>query len=117
MSIGLSFTGKIDSPQALLEAAKALAEERKYHLAAGEGGMKVAMCPLGGELGILWKPEGGPAGPWLVRGGCVSTPAGAGFHRAAAELLDRLPIRALEVRDETGFYRHRDFQQIGRAHV
>ena len=52
MSIGLSFTGKIDSPQALLEAAKALAEERKYHLAAGEGGMKVAMCPLGGELGI-----------------------------------------------------------------
>ena len=116
MSIGLSFTGKIDSPQALLEAAKALAEERKYHLAAGEGGMKVAMCPLGGELGILWKPEGGPAGPWLARGGCVSTPAGAGFHRAAAELLDRLPIRALEVRDETGFYRHRDFQRMKEEH-
>ena len=68
MSIGLTFTGKIDSPQALLEAAKALAEERKYHLAAGEGGMKVAMCPLGGELGLQWRPEGDPAGPWLVRG-------------------------------------------------
>ena len=116
MSIGLSFTGKIDSPQALLEAAKALAEERKYHLAAGEGGMKVAMCPLGGELGLQWRPEGDPAGPWLGRGGCRSTPAGAGLHRAAVELLDLLPIRALTVEDETGFYRHRDFQRMKEEH-
>ena len=116
MSIGLSFTGKIDSPQALLEAAKALAEERKYHLAAGEGGMKVAMCPLGGELGVLWKPEGGPAGPWLARGGCVSTPAGPGLHRAAVELVDALPIRGLRVEDETGFFQTRDFLRMREEH-
>ena len=36
MSIGLTFTGKIDSPRALLEAARVLAVERKYHLTAGE---------------------------------------------------------------------------------
>ena len=36
MSIGLSFTGRIDRPEALLEAAKILAAEQNYHLAAGE---------------------------------------------------------------------------------
>lgn len=116
MSIGLSFTGEIDHPQTFLEAARVLAGERNYRLAAGEGGMKVVMCPLGGELGLLWRPKGDPAGPWLVRGGCTSTPAGAGLHRAAVELLDGLPIRALTVEDETGFYRHRDFQRMKEEH-
>ena len=116
MSIGLSFTGKIDSPQALLEAARVLAEERKYHLIAGEGGLKVTMCPLGGELGLMWRPEGETSGPWLVRGGCVSTPAGAGLHRAAVELLDNLPVRALTVEDETGFFQHRDFRRMKEGH-
>lgn len=116
MSIGLSFTGKIDSPQALLEAAKILTEERNYQLTAGESGLKVTMCPLGGELGIMWRPEGEPSGPWLVRGGCMSTPAGAGLHRAAVELLDNLPIHALTVEDETGFFRHRDFRRMREEH-
>lgn len=116
MSIGLSFTGRVDSPQALLEAVKILAEERKFHLTAGESGLKVTMCPLGGELGIMWRPEGETSGPWLVRGGCMSTPAGAGLHRAAVELLDNLPIRALTVEDETGFFRHRDFRRMKEEH-
>ena len=68
MSIGLNFTGKVDSPQALLEAARALARERDYGLRAGESSLKVVMCPLGGELGIQWRPEGDTAGwncaPW-----------------------------------------------------
>ena len=116
MSIGLTFTGKIDSPQALMEAAKVLAEERNYHLTAGEPGMKITMCPLGGELNILWRPEDDPAGPWLVRGECMSTPAGAGLHRAAVELLDVLPIRSLAVEDETGFFQDRDFQKMKEEH-
>ena len=116
MSIGLSFTGKIDSPKALLEAASILAEEQKYRLGVGETGLKVVMCPLGGELNILWRPEEDPAGPWLVRGSCVSTPAGAGLHRAAVELLDSLPVRALAVEDETGFCQHRDFQRMKEEH-
>ncbi len=116
MSIGLTFTGKIDSPQVLLERARTLSEERAYCLSAGKGGVKVTLCPLGGELNIAWRPEEDPAGPWLVRGSCVSTPAGAGLHRAAVELLDSLPIRALTVEDETGFYRHRDFQRMKEEH-
>lgn len=116
MSIGLSFTGKIDRPEALLEAAKILAAEQNYNLTAGEGGMKVILCPLGGEVGFLWRQSEDPSGPWLVRGGCISTPAGAGLHRAAVELLDNLPIHALTVEDETGFYRHRDFQRMKEEH-
>ena len=46
----------------------------------------------------------------------MSTPAGAGLHRAAVELLDSLPIRGLAVEDETGFYRHRDFQRMKEEH-
>lgn len=116
MSIGLQFTGKIDHPKALTEAAGVLAKERSYRLTAGETGLKVEMCPLGGTLNLLWRPEEVPAGPWLVRGNCVSTPAGAGLHRAAVELLDSLPIRALAVEDETGFYHHRDFQRMKEEH-
>ncbi|MCI9156248.1 MAG: hypothetical protein HFF44_04800 [Lawsonibacter sp.] len=116
MSIGLTFTGKIDAPPVLLEAAKVLAETRNYHLIAGETGLKVTLCPLGGDLNILWRPEEDPVEPWLVRGSCVSTPAGAGLHRAVAELLDNLPIRALTVEDETGFYRHRDFRRMKEEH-
>ena len=68
MSIGLTFTGKIDGPQALLEAARVLVDQRNYRLGAGESGLRIGMCPLGGEVDILWRPEGEAAGPWLVRG-------------------------------------------------
>ena len=46
----------------------------------------------------------------------MSTPAGAGLHRAAVELLDNLPVHALTVEDETGFYRHRDFNRMKEEH-
>ena len=116
MSIGLQFTGQIESPPALAEAANSLAKARGYRLVAGESGMKVVMCPLGGELKFLWRPGESPTDPWLVRGGCISTPAGAGLHRAAVELLDHLPIRALTVEDETNFFRHRDFKRMKEEH-
>lgn len=116
MSIGFTFTGKIDAPQTLLEAAQALAQAKDYRLGAGAEGLRVVLCPLGGALDIFWKPEDTPEGPWLVRGSCVSTPAGAGLHRAAVGVLDRLPIRGLTVEDETGFFRHRDFQRMKEEH-
>ena len=115
MSIGLRFTGVIDHPEALLKAAGALAQERGYRVSAGQRGMIVAMCPLG-RLKLFWRPGEDPAGSWQVQGGCISTPAGAGLHRAAVELLDRLPIRALTVEDETDFFRHRDFQRMKEEH-
>ncbi len=113
MSIGLQFTGQIDGPEGLLEAARELAAKEGYGLAAGENRMKLAVCPLGGVVNLYWKR--GKEG-WLVWGGCISTPAGAGFHRAAVELVDALPIRGLTVEDETGFYRQRDFGRMKEEH-
>ena len=88
MSIGLQFTGRIDHPEELLEAAAALAKTQGCRLTVGKGGLKIVLCPLGGELDLRWRP--GEDQSWQVWGGCVSTPAGAGLHRAAVELLDRL---------------------------
>ncbi|MCI8304156.1 MAG: hypothetical protein HFF52_05955, partial [Lawsonibacter sp.] len=116
MSIGLTFTGQIDHPDGLIEAARALASQGEYRVGVGESGLKVVLCPLGGEVTILWRPGEDPARPWLVQGGCVSTPAGPGLHRAAVELLDSLPIRRLTVEDETGFFQHRDFQRMREEH-
>ena len=116
MSIGLSFTGQIESPPALAEAAQILADQRGYRMVVAESGLRIALCALNGELTIYWGPPQTPEGPWPARGGCVSTPAGAGLHRAAVELLDNLPIRALTVEDETGFFRHRDFQRMKEEH-
>ena len=116
MSIGLTFTGRIEGPESLAEAVKILAEQRNYRLEVRENGLRVAMCPLGGELTMLWRPGEARPGPWLVRGECISTPAGAGMHRAAVELLDNLPIRSLTVEDETDFFRHRDFERMKQEH-
>lgn len=116
MSIGLTFTGRIESPAALAEGARVLAERLGYRLGMGKTGLRIAVCPLNGDLNILWRPEGEADSSWLVRGGCTSTPAGAGLHRAAVELLESLPIRALTVEDETGFYHHRDFQRMQEEH-
>ena len=116
MSIGLRFTGRIDRPEALLEGARTLADRREYRMGVGENVLRVALCPLGGDLYIRWQPGEEPEGPWLVLGECVSTPAGAGLHRAAAELLDHLPIRALAVEDETDFFRLRDFPRMKEEH-
>ncbi|MCI9352963.1 MAG: hypothetical protein HFF58_06880 [Lawsonibacter sp.] len=116
MSIGLTFAGRIESPSALAEAVKILADQRGYLVGGGTAGLRVAMCPLGGELNLFWRPVGEPTGPWLARGACLSTPAGAGLHRAAVELLESLPIRDLTVEDETGFYRVRDFRRMKEEH-
>ena len=116
MSIGLTFSGRIEGPSILAEAAKVLAEQRGWSVGVSGGGLRVTLCPLGGELKVIWRPTEDPEGPWLVRGECVSTPAGAGLHRAAVELLDGLPIRRLAVEDETGFFRHRNFQRMKEEH-
>ena len=52
MSIGLQFTGRIDHPEELLEAAAALAKTQGCRLTVGKGGLKIVLCPLGGELDL-----------------------------------------------------------------
>ncbi|MCI8422848.1 MAG: hypothetical protein HFF50_04840 [Lawsonibacter sp.] len=116
MSIGFSFTGRVKKPERLLSAAKELADQRGYQMSQWENGLGVQLCPIGGNLSIIWKKEGGFLGQWAVEGSCVSTPAGPGLHQAAVELLDSLDIQKLQVEDETEYYQHRDFQRMLREH-
>lgn len=116
MSIGFSFSGRIKKPEALIAAAKKLADERYYRLGTGEGGLRLALCPLGGDLYVSWKKEGGLFAQYAVEGSCCSTPAGPGLHQAAVEALDALGIQKLEVADETDYYRHRDFDKMLQEH-
>ncbi len=116
MSIGFSFTGKVKGPKALIETARELAERGNYRLAVQEDGLRLALCPLGGDLYVNWNKDSGLFGQWAVEGSCRSTPAGPGLHRAAVDALDELGIRDLTVEDETGYYDHRDFERMCREH-
>lgn len=116
MSIGFTFTGKVKKPDALIQTAKKLAEERCYQIGTGEDGLRLALCPLGGDLYVNWKRESGLFAQYAVEGSCYSTPAGPGFHKAAVEALDALGIQKLSVEDETEYYQHRDFDRMLREH-
>ena len=116
MSIGFSFTGKVKKPETLIETAKRLADEKEYRIGTGEDGLRLALCPLGGDLYVSWKKESGLFGQYAVEGSCTSTPAGPGLHQAAVEALDALGIQKLAVEDETEYFRHRDFDRMCREH-
>ena len=116
MSIGFTFTGRVKKPEALIAAAKKLADERYYGLYQREDGLSISMCPLGGCMWMSWKKESGLFGQWAVEGECVTTPAGPGLHKAAVETLDALPIQKLNVEDETEYFQHRDFDRMLREH-
>lgn len=114
MSLGIRMTGRVRQKETLIKTAKELAEQKGYGLSVGEEGICFSLCTFG-ELFLSWKEDNGS---WLVEGECMSTPAGAGFHKAAAELVDGLKpvISGLSVDDETGYYQHRDFERMRREH-
>lgn len=116
MSIGFTFSGTLKKPDALIKTAKKLAEERYYQIGTGEDGLRLALCPLGGDLYVNWKKGSGLFPQYTVEGSCCSTPAGPGFHKAAVEALDALGIQKLNVEDETEYYQHRDFDRMLREH-
>lgn len=116
MSIGFTFTGRVKKPEALIAAAKKLADERYYGLSQWENGLNISLCPLGGVLSVSWKKENGLFSQYSVEGQCVTTPAGPGLHKAAVEALDGLSIQKLNVEDETEYFQHRDFDRMLREH-
>lgn len=118
MSIGFSFTGRTRKPESLREYARKLAKEKGYGLMEGADGFRFKLCPMG-ELSVHWGKESGLFGQREVSGECYSTPSGAGFHKAAVELLDDLgkgPLKLVSVEDETGYYEHREFERMREEH-
>jgi len=114
MSIGFSCTGRVKKPESMIEATKNLAEAQNYRLYIQKDSLRLALCPLGGDLYVNWSKGSGRQ--YVVEGDCCSTPAGPGLHQAAVEALDALGIQNLVDEDETGYYDHRDFARLCREH-
>ena len=120
MSIGFSFTGVVKKPETLVQTANELAEVKGYRIWTEGNRFRLALCPMGGDLYVSWKIKSTLLGSYFsqytVEGSCRSTPAGPGFHVAAVEVLDALGLRNLKVKDDTGYYRHRDFGRMCAEH-
>lgn len=108
-------TGHVQKIKDLVETAQRLTKESGYEIAVGEKGLGVQLCPTG-ELQIAWEKDAKKSGQWMVTVDCQTTPAGAGFHKAALELAEKLGIEDLKVDDETDYYSHRDFMRMKREH-
>lgn len=115
MSIGFRLSGAIYKKEHLIETAKKLAQKQGYGLSVRDNGLCFTLCPMG-NLILNWTEQGGFREKWLIEGECQSTPAGAGFHKAAVELMDELEIKNLSVDDETEYYEHRDFERMRKEH-
>lgn len=118
MSIRFAFGARIRKKEAFTEAVRRLATSGNQTVHEGEDGLWISFCPMG-NISINWEREKGILGQWIISGECYTTPAGPGFHKAAVAFVDSLGqsvLKNLKVQDETGYYRHRDFNRMKEEH-
>lgn len=115
-NIDLVYTGKIRSKDNLVKAVQRLAKRQNLRLGVWAEGMRIVLCPSG-CLDFTWTKEKGLFGQWNLRGGCNTTPAGPGFHKAALELLESLEtlgIKEWTIQDRTDYQGDRNFDALRR---
>ena len=83
MSIRLAFETHIQDLNEAKEEIQELAEQRNFQAFPDEQGISVMFCPLG-IMEIQFEQEDGPQ--WKMEGECITTPAGPGLHKAAADV-------------------------------
>ncbi|MFZ5826740.1 MAG: hypothetical protein ACOY94_20820 [Bacillota bacterium] len=114
MALGLSFRGSCPSaPQgstvgAVSEAVAALQSRFGYEVYQESPTQVVLEFGPTALLSLRVDAD-------VIVGDAATTPGGPGFHKAVVDLLDELIETAglsLEVEDETGYWRHRDFDRL-----
>lgn len=115
MGIGFYVSGNVGKVDMLAQTAQRMSKRRGYRINVGENGMRISLCPMG-DLEFFWEKDTENPGQWRVETDCVTSQAGAGFHKAALELAESLGIRDMVVDDETEYYTHRDFDRMNREH-
>ncbi len=115
MSIGFYARGTVGKIEDMVEKARNIAEQSGFGIGVGEEGMRIRLCPMG-DLDITWCEEEGHWGRWIVESDCQTSQAGAGFHKAALELVESLGLQNFTVDDETDYYSHRDFEKMRKEH-
>ena len=116
MRLGIVFQGECRNKDNVVRAVQRMAKEKGYRVGAWKEGMRVVLCPTG-YVDLGWVPVRSFFGRWKITGSCVSVPAGPGFHRAAAELIQALgekEIKDMEWKDSTGYLEDPDFEALRR---
>lgn len=101
------FGGTLWNQDTAEELAKNLALDMGYHCDVSGGYLIFQFCPEG-FLWMTWR------GGKLV-GECQTNIAGPGFHAAVIHFIEQFAKQGemkLKVEDETGYYKHRDFQRM-----
>lgn len=115
-NIDLTYTGRVRNKDNLVKSVQRLARQRGFRLGVWPEGMRIVLCPRG-YLDFAWTREKGLFGQWDLRGGCSTTPAGPGFHKAALELLEELGglgLKEWTIQDRTDYRQDRDFEALRR---
>ena len=115
-NIDLTYAGKTRSKDSLVKAVQHLAKQQNLRLGVWAEGMRIVLCP-GGYLDFAWTKEKGLFSQWNLRGGCNTTPAGPGFHKAALEFLEQLEqfgIKEWTIQDRTDYQQDRNFDALRR---
>ncbi len=113
MKIEYYFRTKRRDP--LLRKIAGICRELGYGIDMEETMLHIYPCPLA-ELAIGWRRKNILlSSQWELAGGCDTSQAGPGLHKAVAELLDRIGqenVTNLTVDDSTGYWEHRDFRRL-----
>ena len=113
MKIECYFRTKRRDP--LLRKIAGICRELGYGIDMEETMLHIYPCPLA-ELAIGWRRKNILlSSQWELAGGCDTSQAGPGLHKAVAELLDRIGqenVTNLTVDDSTGYWEHRDFRRL-----
>lgn len=115
-NIDIVCSGKVRSKDSFVKAVQRMAKGREFRVGVWAEGMRIVLCPRG-YLDFSWTKEKGLFGQWALRGGCDTTPAGPGFHKAALEILEglhELGVKELQVQDRTDYQQDRNFEALRR---
>ena len=115
MSVGFSVAGSVNQIEKMIQTARDIEEKQGCRIGVGEEGMRIVFCPMG-CLDVTWSRDEERPGKWLVESDCQTSQVGAGFHKAALEMIEAFGIEDMSVDDETDYYNHRDFQRMKREH-
>ena len=111
MSIGFRLTTKCKSVSSFQKLLDVVAARHEASVSHTEDYSELSVCRLGNIFFNYEQEEDDIA----VIGDCQTNLLGAGFHKAAIDIVDELvELRdsSTEVEDDTEYYEHRDFVNV-----
>ena len=115
MSIGFNLTTRSKNITVFQKLLNVVASRHNAAINHGEDSSELTICRLG-TLFFSYETEDNEV---AVTGECQSNLLGAGFHKAAIELIDEIADLngfPFTVEDDTEYYDHRDFNRMRTEH-